>query len=74
MFNNKELPKMELGGTLNNACCRECRHSFAEGDEILITDALFKVVGGKLVLNDHNPNIICFPGDSDGHYGDNKNS
>ena len=74
MFNENELPKLELGGTLNNARCSECRHAFVEGNEVLISDALFKVIGGKLVLDDHNPTVICFPGDSDGHYGDNKNS
>ncbi len=74
MFNDNELPKLELGGTLNNARCSKCCHSFTEGDEVLISDALFKVIDGKLVLDDHAPNIICFPGDSDGHYSDNKNS
>ncbi len=74
MFNKNELPKMELGGILNNARCTECGHIFQPGDDILISDALFKVVDGKLVLNDHAPNIICFPGDSDGHYIDNHNS
>ncbi len=71
---NEKLPKLELGGTLNNARCSQCRHTFREGDEILISDALFKIIDGKLVLDDHAPNIICFPGDSDGHYGDNENS
>lgn len=71
MFNNHDLTKMELGGTLNNTRCVECGHVFRAGNDILISDALFKVIDGKLVLDDHNPTVICFPEDSDGHYSDN---
>ena len=74
MINNNDLPRIELGGTLNNARCSECGHIFRAGNEILISDALFKVIDGKLVLDDHNPTVICFPHDSDGHYSDDNNS
>ena len=73
MSKGNKLHQMELGGTIKNACCTECGHVFQPGEEILITGALCKVVDGKLVIDDHAPSIICFPGDSDGHYTDDNN-
>jgi hypothetical protein len=67
MLNDNSTPRITLSGTINNICT-ECGHRFVTGDSILISSALFKVVDGRLVFDDHAPEIICFPPDDDGHY------
>ncbi len=69
MLNNNKTPKITLSGTINNTCT-ECGHQFVPGDSVLISSALFKVVDGRLALDDHSPEIICFPSNDDGHYAD----
>ncbi len=68
MQNDDNPPNITLSGSIPDVCT-ECGHRFVPGDEILISSALCKVIDGSLVITDHAPEVICFPSDSDGHYG-----
>jgi len=69
MKSKQKLFKFEVIGNIFGKCY-ECGHQFTDGDEVLLSSVLCKVVDGKLVINDIEPEIICFPTNSDDHYDD----
>jgi len=67
MINDHKQPKITLSASIDSICT-VCGHQFVTGDEVLMVSALFKVMDGRLVLDDHFPGVICFPRNDDGHY------